>query len=111
MGRSGGSGAYFFENHGGNPPLNWAVHDQLGRITLGSWYDITGPALCITAPSPDGEKVFSLSDLSNVHPENRYMSNGRIFKLSTTTIEETNDFDATCKSDFGDDYRVADYYY
>ena len=39
------------------------------------------------------------------------MSNGRIFKLSTTTIETTNDFDATCQSDFGDGYRVADYYY
>jgi len=96
---SGGSRAYFFENHGGNPPSNWLVHDQLGRITLGSWYDITGPALCITAPS------------HIVHSENRYMSNGRIFKLSTTTIKETDDFDATCQSDLGDGYRVADYYH
>mmetsp|Transcript_45014 Transcript_45014/g.108873 ORF Transcript_45014/g.108873 Transcript_45014/m.108873 type:complete len:140 (+) Transcript_45014:380-799(+) len=40
-----------------------------------------------------------------------FMSNGRIFKLSATTITETDQFDTTCQSDFGDDYRVADYYY
>jgi len=37
---------YFFENHGGNPPDNWLVHDQLGDISLGSWYDIEGKVLC-----------------------------------------------------------------
>ena len=43
----GGNRAYFFENHGGNPPWNWLVHDQLGDITLGSWYGIMGQVLCI----------------------------------------------------------------
>ena len=38
--------AYFFEDHGGNPPLNWAVHGQLGDITLGSWFNISGQVLC-----------------------------------------------------------------
>jgi len=37
---------YFFENHGGNPPNNWLVHDQLGDISLGSWYGIEGKVLC-----------------------------------------------------------------
>jgi len=37
---------YFFENHAGNPPSNWLVHDQLGDISLGSWYDIEGQILC-----------------------------------------------------------------
>jgi len=43
-----GSRAYFFENHGGNPPGNWSpLPDQLGAITLGSWYGISGQVLCI----------------------------------------------------------------
>jgi len=33
------------ENHGGSPPSNWLVHDQLGDITLGSWFG-TGQVLC-----------------------------------------------------------------
>jgi len=49
----GTSRAYFFEDHGGNPPSNWLVHDQLGDITLGSWYDISGQVLCI---EPTGTK-------------------------------------------------------
>jgi len=43
-----GNRAYFFENHGGNPPGNWSpLPDQLGAITLGSWYGISGQVLCI----------------------------------------------------------------
>jgi len=40
-----GGRVYFFENHGGSPPSNWLVHDQLGDITLGSWFG-TGQVLC-----------------------------------------------------------------
>jgi len=42
----GNNRKYFFENHGGNPPNNWLVHDQLGDISLGSWYGIEGKVLC-----------------------------------------------------------------
>ena len=43
---SGESRVYFFEDHAGEPPNNWAVHDQLGPISLGSWYGVTGQVLC-----------------------------------------------------------------
>ena len=45
--------AYFFEDHGGNPPPNWSVHDQLGDITLGSWYNISGQVLCTVCIADD----------------------------------------------------------
>mmetsp|Transcript_63544 Transcript_63544/g.200752 ORF Transcript_63544/g.200752 Transcript_63544/m.200752 type:complete len:434 (+) Transcript_63544:77-1378(+) len=43
----GGKRAYFFERHDGKPPGNWLVHDQHGSITLGSWFGISGPVLCV----------------------------------------------------------------
>merc|ERR1712110_376852 len=42
-----GCRAYFFERHGGHPPSNWLVHDMHGVITLGSWFNISGPVLCV----------------------------------------------------------------
>lgn len=44
---------YFFERHNGNPPSNWAVHDILGDITLGSWYS-SGKVLCVQQYGPTG---------------------------------------------------------
>ena len=44
---------YFFEDHGGSPPSNWGVHDQLGDITLGSWYNISGQVLCTVCVADD----------------------------------------------------------
>ena len=44
---------YFFEDHGGSPPSNWAVHEQLGDITLGSWYNISGQVLCTVCVADD----------------------------------------------------------
>jgi len=39
--------AYFFEDHGGNPPSGWHVYDQLGDISLGGYNGISGQVLCI----------------------------------------------------------------
>jgi hypothetical protein len=49
-----GSRVYFFERHDGNPPGNWAVHSVIGDITLGSWYDMNQPVLCVTSPGESG---------------------------------------------------------
>ena len=49
---SEGSRRYFFERHDGNVPHNWGiVHDQMGSITLGSAYGITGAVLCWASDS------------------------------------------------------------
>ena len=58
--------AYFFEDHGGNPPLNWAVHGQLGDITLGSWFNISGQVLCTVCAddSTSSGYIIGLSSIS-----------------------------------------------
>jgi len=54
----GSERAYFFERHDGHPPGNWLVHDMHGAVTLGSWFGIRGPVLCVkrsaSATSRDG---------------------------------------------------------
>ena len=42
----GGKRVYFFEDHKGAAPENWVVHDQLGPLTLGSWFGIRGQVMC-----------------------------------------------------------------
>jgi len=82
-----GSRAYFFEKHDGKPPGNWMVHGQHGSITLGSWFGISGPVLCVRGgagaeASPRGalcgrisaKRVFDVQWSGNEHQTTQFCS-------------------------------------
>merc|ERR1711904_539825 len=107
-----GSRAYFFERHDGKPPGNWLVHDQLSKISLGSWFGIKGPALCVVAAPSRSSTESRMTDekVPEVTPHPVFTASGKTFKLTQGrhTDKEVKHRDA-CASEFGTNHQVADW--
>jgi len=93
---------YFFERHDGAAPSNWLVHDQFGVagsgvISLGSWYNIEGPVICVAQPDAIPEQLDTSLALSLP------------YKITEGTYGDDEDLSAACTSSFGSDAVIADW--
>jgi hypothetical protein len=105
----GGDRAFFFERHGGHPPDNWLVHDQQGAITLGSWYDIEGPVLCVARKAAADPTFPTAAQPIMGKPNVSWSDAGsREFRLTQHLYTDT-DHGHACSLGFGDAFAIADW--